>query len=297
VVRIQDQDTDADADADKAPLDQAHISALYVYPVKSARGLTPTDVPLVHTGFEHDRQWLVVDERRRFLTQRELPLLATLRPALAGDTLMLDAPTRTPLTLAARTERDSCRVRIWGDECAAFDCGDTAANWLSTWLGRKLRLVRFDTRSLRLSNSGWTGSVAAPNLFTDGYPILVANTASLADLNARMGRELPMERFRPNIVLDGLPPYAEDRIAELHCGDVQLRLVKPCVRCSITTTDQKLGALDGDEPLRTLKSYRHDRQLNGVTFAQNAIIVSGVGARLRVGDRFSLVWRDVTVQA
>jgi uncharacterized protein YcbX len=268
------------------------ITALHTYPIKSARGLTHAAVPLVNTGFEHDREWLVVDERSRCVTQRELPLLATLQPRLQGDSLVLQAPSQLPLSVNRLLKREARRVHIWGDDCAAFDCGDEVARWLSTWLARTLRLVRFDTRAARLSNAQWTGDVAAPNLFTDGYPILVANTASLADLNSRMNRALPMERFRPNIVIDGLPAYAEDQIDELRCGEVRLRLVKPCVRCSITTTDQQAGRVDGDEPLRTLKSYRHDRELKGVTFAQNAIIVGGVGAHLRVGDCYAVKWRS-----
>jgi uncharacterized protein len=268
------------------------ITSLHTYPIKSARGLTHAAVPLVNTGFEHDREWLVVDERNRCVTQRELPLLATLQPRLQGDSLVLQAPSQLPLSIDPRVKRSARGVQIWGNDCAAFDCGDEVANWLSTWLARTLRLVRFDTRAARLSDAQWTGDVAAPNLFTDGYPILVANTASLADLNSRMNRTLPMERFRPNIVIDGLPAYAEDQINELHCGEVRLRLVKSCVRCSITTTDQQAGRVDGDEPLRTLKSYRHDRELKGVTFAQNAIIVGGIGAHLRVGDRYAVKWRS-----
>ncbi len=268
------------------------ITSLHTYPIKSARGLTHTTAALVDTGFEHDREWLVVDERHRYVTQRELPLLATLQARLQGDHLLLQAPAQLPLSIDAYRDHGAHRVHIWGDDCAAFDCGDEVANWLSTWLGRTLRLVRFDKRAARLSNAQWTGDIAAPNLFTDGYPLLVANRASLADLNARLNRALPMERFRPNIVIDGLPAYAEDQIHELHCGEVRLRLVKPCTRCSITTTDQHTGTLDGDEPLRTLKSYRHDRQLKGVTFAQNAIIVSGVGAQLHVGEPFSVHWKN-----
>jgi uncharacterized protein len=278
-------------------MNSTRVTSLHTYPVKSARGLTHAAARLVNTGFEHDREWLVVDERHRCVTQRELPLLATLRPELQGDSLFLQAPSQSALGIEARSARGPRRVHIWGDDCAAFDCGDEVASWLSAWLGRTLRLVRFDSREARLSNVQWTGDVAAANMFSDGFPLLVANTASLTELNSRMDRALTMQRFRPNIVIDGLPAYAEDQIDELHCGAVRLRLVKPCVRCSITTTDQYTGTLDGDEPLRTLKSYRHDHQLKGVTFAQNAIIVSGVGACLRVGDPFSISWKNAPVSS
>jgi uncharacterized protein YcbX len=268
------------------------IAALYCYPVKSARGWSLVSTTLVATGLQHDRQWMLVDERRRFLTQRELPQLATLEVALDGGQMQLHAPGQTPLRFASSASPElaklsACRVQVWNDECAAFDCGDPAAAWLSTWLQRPIRLVRFDECEARLSNPGFSGAIAAPNHFSDGYPLLVANRSSLDDLCARMGRELPMERFRPNIVLEGLPAYAEDEIRELQLGAVRLRLVKACTRCVITTTDQRSGERDGEEPLRTLKAYRFDPALKGVTFAQNAVIVSGVGAQLRVGDTVS----------
>jgi uncharacterized protein YcbX len=127
--------------------------------------------------------------------------------------------------------------------------------------------------------------------FSDGYPILVISRASLDDLNSRLPQALPMERFRPNVVIDGVEAYDEDRMHELRSGPVTLRIVKPCVRCSITTTDQRRGAVDGVEPIRTLKEYRHDAALRGVTFGQNAIIVAGVGERLSVGQVFDITWK------
>ena len=121
--------------------------------------------------------------------------------------------------------------------------------------------------------------------------MLIISRASLADLNSRLPKALPMERFRPNLVIDGVEAYDEDRIHELATDEVTLRIVKPCTRCSITTTDQDAGAVDGIEPLATLKKYRFDRELGGVCFGQNAIIVRGVGATLRVGGEFRLSWK------
>jgi uncharacterized protein YcbX len=178
---------------------------------------------------------------------------------------------------------DSRQVTVWGDLCPAFDQGEPAARWLSGLLGRPLRLVRFDPSHRRLSDSTWTGGVEATNRFSDGYPILAISRASLDDLNARLPVPLPMDRFRPNLVFEGLPPYGEDALDDLVAGNVRLRRVKPCTRCAITTTNQATAEVEGDEPLRTLKSYRWDKALRGVTFGQNLIVVAGAGASLRAG--------------
>lgn len=272
------------------------IAALYRYPVKSARGHALPSVTLSDTGFTHDREWLLVDERDVFVTQREQPRLALLRVGLreaaAGPPgLALDAPGMPTLDLSADAFRDRRAVRIWRDQVQGLDAGDAASRWLSEWLGAPFRLVRFAPGNRRLSSSEWTHGVAAPNQFSDGYPILVLSSASIADLSRRVGSDLPVNRFRPNLLVNGLEPYDEDRIEELRCGPVRLRLVKPCTRCVITTTDQERGVRTGDEPLRTLHGYRHNRALQGVMFGQNAIIVAGVGARLHVGDRLELTWR------
>jgi uncharacterized protein YcbX len=129
----------------------------------------------------------------------------------------------------------------------------------------------------------WTGGLDAYSRFADGFALLVISLASLEDLNARLPEPLPMNRFRPNLVLDGLAPYGEDAVGDLRVGEVRLRRVKPCTRCSITTTDQATGVVDGNEPIRTLRTYRWDAALRGVTFGQNFIVVSGAGADLRVG--------------
>ncbi len=233
----------------------------------------------------------MVDAHGRFMTQRELPRLATVQAQLRGDTLHLSAPAQPLLPVNAAINGSSRRVRIWQDECAADDCGDAAAQWLTTCLGQPLRLVRFDQRAQRPSSRQWTGEFSAVNQFSDGFPLLVANSASLADLNARMQHALPMERFRPNLVLDGLAAWEEDHILELRRGAVRLRLVKPCTRCIITTTDQLSGVRDTDEPLRTLRGFRYDQELRGVCFAWNAIIIAGVGATLAVGEQFEIVER------
>ena len=266
-------------------MSDARIAALYCYPLKSARGLAMATARLTATGLEHDREWMIVDAHDRFVTQREQPRLATLQITLSdAGRLHLSAPGQAPLTLEQAFAGATRRVRIWRDQCSAIAAGEVADRWLGGWLGEGHRLVRFDRSRPRLSDHDWTGAVDAPNLFSDGYPLLLLSRASLDDLAARAGRRFPVERFRPNILLDGVEAYAEDRMDELHAGAVRLKVVKPCTRCIITTTDQSSGERDGDEPLRTLRSYRHDARLQGVLFAQNAVVLEGVGASLHVGQ-------------
>ncbi len=173
---------------------------------------------------------------------------------------------------------------MWGDRCVGVDQGDAAAGWIGSLLGREARLLRFDPASSRRSDPAWTGDLDAFSLFSDGFPLLVVSRASLDDLNSRLPAAVPMERFRPNLVLDGLPPYGEDKLHEIELCGVRLRIVKPCTRCVITTTDQRSGERMGDEPLRTLKTYRWNAALRGVAFGQNAIVVSGAGQRLSAGS-------------
>jgi uncharacterized protein YcbX len=241
----------------------ACITALHVYPVKSCGGIALTRAQLLATGLEHDRRWLVTDPNGRFQTQRELPAMSLIFTAVQGSWLRLSAPGLPDVEVAA-------------------------ARWLSRHLGRALRLVRFDVSAARDCERGWLGDAQATTMFADAYPLLLISEASLEDLNARLPRPLPMNRFRPNIVLGGLGAYDEDRIVELHGEGIALRLVKPCTRCAITTTEQSRGERDGEEPLRTLKSYRWDKSLRGVTFGQNAIVVSGAGRWLQVGQELQI---------
>jgi uncharacterized protein YcbX len=243
-------------------------------------------------GFAHDREWMVVDESYRFLTQREEPRLALITPQVQGTTLTLDAPERATLTVRADANARSVETIVWRDRCAAFDCGEEPARWLSEFLGRAVRLVHFDQRGRRASSTDWTGDTEALNQFSDGFPWLVISQPSLDDLNLRLPEPLPMNRFRPNIVLADVPAYAEDRIHELVIGSVRLRLVKPCTRCAITTTDQSTGERRSDQPLRTLKQYRFDKELRGVLFGQNAILIAGAGEHVRAGENAQIVWKS-----
>jgi uncharacterized protein len=276
----------------ETPPRSASIAGLHVYPIKSAGGIELERVDLTNAGMAHDRRWMLVRPNGNFLTQRELPRLALLRPSVSETELRLHAPGQADIVLPLEQAGERRRVTVWGHSCEAFDEGEQVAAWLEHFLARRCRLVRFDPSHRRLSSREWTGEVEAENRFSDGYPVLAISNASLLDLNTRLKRPIPMNRFRPNIVLDGLDAFDEDRLEELSCGEIRLRIVKPCTRCIITTTDQATGNVEGDEPLRTLKSYRYSKALRGVCFGQNLIVVAGVGAQLRRGQTLQLSWKQ-----
>lgn len=264
------------------------ITGLNIYPVKSCRGIALTQARITETGFAHDREWMVVTPEYRFLTQRERPLLARIETALTGDQLVLRKPGGAALTLPMDLTGPEVEVTIWRDKAAAFDAGDAAAAWFTEHLGKPARLVRFDKRRERPSSKDWTGGLVALNQFADGYPFLLTSQGSLDELNRRLEQPLPMNRFRPNIVVDGLPPFGEDGVDEFVAGEVRLKVVKPCDRCVITTTDQLTGERTGDQPLKALREFRFDRSMRGVLFGQNLILTGGVGRELKVGQQFEV---------
>ncbi|HTY93111.1 MAG TPA: MOSC N-terminal beta barrel domain-containing protein [Steroidobacteraceae bacterium] len=268
----------------------ARIASLHCYPVKSAAGVDLERAQLTPAGIATDREWMVVTPAGRFLTQRELPRLALIRPAVTDD-LVLTAPGLPALHVPLQLDGPRLPVVVWKDSCPGIDAGNDAAAWLTRCLERECRLVRFDPSHRRLSSLDWTGGREAENRFSDGYPLLVIGRASLEDLNGRLPKALPMNRFRPNLVIEGLGAFDEDRIDELSGDGVRLRLVKPCTRCKITTTEQSTGEPEGDEPLRTLKSFRFDPTLKGVLFGQNAIILEGCDATLHVGQALEVRWK------
>jgi hypothetical protein len=274
------------------------LAALRLHPVKSCAGLEVREALLIETGLEWDRQWMVVDDHGEMLTQREVPRLALVQTALRGDALLLRAPGMLSLHLALGTVEDEVRVRVWDDEVRAYDMGRVAAQWIADFLGTAARLVRFDPEQRRLSERRWSGGIEAENAFSDGFPLLVASTASLADLNTRLASRgaapVAMDRFRPNLVLDGLAPFDEDHLGEITIaadgGPVVLRLVKPCVRCSIPNVDPATGTA-GTEPGDTLAGFRADARMNGgITFGMNAVVVDGIDRTLRAGQPFVASW-------
>lgn len=268
------------------------IESLAYYPIKGCHRIECNAVELLPSGVRHDREWMIVEPNGMFITQRTDAALATIVPTLDEAALGLAAPDRAPLRVPLSLRGERRTVRIWKDSCDADDMGDEAGAWFSAILGRPLRLVRFAAGGVRHANPQYAREDFAPVRFPDGYPVLVTQTASLAALNTAIGRKiatpLPMNRFRPNIVLAGLGPWDEDRIDRLRIGNVELRFAKPSIRCIVTTTDQETGAR-GVEPLPTLKKLRWNRELKGVAFGENATVLAP--GTVRVGDPVEVSWR------
>jgi len=258
------------------------ITGLFVYPVKSARGIARARVPLTSTGLEWDRQWMIVNTRGVFLTQRSHPQLARIVPEMTPGALVLNAPGLPALTVPLDTRGTPMAVKIWDDACVGIDQGSEAHEWVSSAIGEAVRLMRVAPDMGRVANPKFAGSTRAPIGFPDGYPVLVCNEASLEDLNERLPERIPMERFRPNIVLSGFPAWAEDSIETLTIGPVTLRLVKPCTRCTIPSIDQQTGERSTD-PAPALKRFRFSKALRGVMFGENAVIVEGSGEPIERG--------------
>ena len=267
------------------------LNALQVYPVKSCAGVALDDSLLIETGLEFDRTWMVVDAGGEFVTQRQLPRLVLVRPQLKTFEMVLRASGMLALHVALDTVEKPLRVRVWDDEVAAFDMGDLCAQWFTDFLGQPVRLVRFDPANKRLSARRWSGAIEAENTFTDGFPLLIASTAGLDELNRRLFAQgqaaVTMARFRPNLVLDGLAAHGEDALDEIlfdtSDGPVRLKLVKPCSRCPIPDVDP-ISAETGHAVGDTLAGYRADARLGGqITFGMNAVIVEGIERSLRVG--------------
>ncbi len=265
------------------------IASLHVYPVKSCRGIDIESTLMTATGPEWDRRWMIVTADDRFITQRSHPRLATIAVAVDDGRLRLSADGGAPLEIPVAHGGVPRRVTIWHDECLGVDAGDEAADWLSAALDDRLRLVRIDPALPRLANPEYAGPRPQPVNFTDGYPVLMISSESLAGLNRRLPAPIPMARFRPNIVIEDVAAHAEDAMTLFRIGPVVLRGVKLCTRCPITTTDQRTGARDPQQqPLRALGKYRHDYALKGVTFGQNCTVEAGVGERLSVGASVSI---------
>lgn len=276
-----------------------HLSQLFVYPIKSCGGVSLTSSLLTETGFEFDRAWMVVDAHGLFVTQRVLPRMALVQPNLKSQEMVLRAPGMLALHVALDTVEKATRVQVWDDTVAAYDMGDLAAQWFTDFLGQPLRLVRFDPGQKRLSDKTWTGDIDAENAFSDSFPILVTSTASLIEVNRRLRlagqADITFARFRPNLVLDGLDAHGEDHLDEIAFttpeGNIRLKLVKPCTRCAIPDVDP-LTAAQGHAVGDVLSSYRADARLQGaLTFAMNAVIVSGIDIALKVGLRAEASFR------
>jgi uncharacterized protein YcbX len=275
----------------------AILTHLLLYPIKSCAGIAVRSAVVNESGLYalgvHDREWMLVTEDGQFLTQREHPRMALVRPLPDGGKLRVHAPGMDDLALPLAWDEAARKrtVRIWDDTVDAADCGDAAAAWFSAALDTPCRLVRFRRDVVRPTSTKWTNGVPARTRFADGYPLLLIGQASLDDLNARLvaaGRHaLPMDRFRPNLVVDGLDTCEEDFLATLAVGGVEIRPVKPCARCPIPSIDQATGT-PGPNPLDILQTYRVNPRMEGaVCLGMNCIVTAGAGSELHLGQELA----------
>ena len=281
-----------------------NITQLTVYPVKSLKGIDLQQSELYTHGLAWDRRWMLVDAQQRFVTQRQLPALATIGVALDERSLVLSHPSMAPIAISLDEPQGNLRhVTVWNDHCKAHQEGEEVSRWLEAALGdaaRGLSLVRFASDFPRPVEADFLAGDSADTFFSDGYPFLVTTTGSLDALNQALvaaGQSpIPMNRFRPNIVVEGATAWAEDRWAGLRVptGGIELTLRKPCQRCKITTVDQQTGAVPAQgEPLKTLLSLNTQPHLKGAFFGQNATLTKGQGATIRVGDAVEALPREV----
>ena len=282
------------------------ILSLHTYPVKSCGGITHARIGISQAGLDLDRQWVVVDKNGQFLTQRTYPRMALVQPELDHAALFLNAPEMPTLRVSRQPVNGGGKatpIVIWRSQTLGRDEGYTAAQWFSDFLGVECRLYRVHEDARRLADPAriraWRERNAEyPDFpqehefgFADGFPFLVANQASLEDLNRRMAnRDEPpvaMNRFRPNIVIQGLEAYEEDYVRSIRVNDITLALVKHCTRCPMPNVDPLTGE-PGTEPMLTLSLYR--RFGDGILFGVNAVAAeTREGAELSVGDRVEVM--------
>jgi uncharacterized protein len=266
-----------------------HLTAIHIYPVKSLGGLSLKAATVTARGLANDRRFLVVDSEGEFLTQREYSQMATVWVDIDGDAMTLSAPDVDAVEVPCEPAKQATRkVRVWNSVVDAHAVSAEADRFLSDYLGMSCQLVYMPDDSVRSINPDYArpGDMVS---FADGYPFLLTSEASLNDLNRRIearGRQaVPMNRFRPNLVIAGAEPGAEDGWKEIRIGDAAFRFAKPCVRCQVTTTDQASGEVRGPEPLDTLATYRDTPK--GVFFGQNLIPTRL--ANIRVGDEVEVI--------
>ena len=242
------------------------VSELYIHPLKSAASVAVDKVAIDTFGLQYDRRWMLVDESGDFLSQRKLPAMCLIKAAVVDSFLTVSVPDLPVLTLTG-TLKNAREVTVWGDVCNSYDCGDEAADYLSRFLQVKCRLVYFPDNEERQVDLQYAkkGDLTG---FSDGFPLLLISQASLDDLNTRLDSPVSMTRFRPNIVISGVEAFAEDNWESIKVGGINLRVVKPCSRCSIPSVDPLTG-LRSAEPVKTLRTYR--MRNSKVYFGQNVI--------------------------
>jgi uncharacterized protein len=259
-------------------VDVPTLASLHVYPIKSCAGTSVDVWPAGELGFARDRRWMLTGDEGVFLSQRELPRMSLVKPEMKHDHISVTAPGMPTLEVPFETDGDRSLARVWGDPVEVVNAGEEASRWFSEFLRFPCRLVHLPEDSIRRVDPDFARPEDRVHL-ADGFPFLLISEASLEELNERLEEPIPMNRFRPNLVVRGCSPFAEDGWRNIRVGEMSFRVVKPCARCAITTVEQTTGE-KGKEPLTTLAKFR---KVGGkVMFGQN--VIHDAPGTLRVGD-------------
>jgi len=260
------------------------LANLHTYPIKSLQGVDLDIATVESRGLQLDRRWMIIEPDGAFVTQRKYPQLALVRLQITEEALMLEAPGMNGLQIGLSENTGvSKQVQVWKDECAALEVSKAANQWFSDYLKTPLELMYMSDDTNRLVEAEYNINNHITS-FSDGYPFLLISEASLADLNTRLEQPVPMNRFRPNLVVAGTEAYAEDTWKKIRVGEVVFHVVKPCARCVFTTIDQATGE-KGVEPLKTLSQYRKEGAK--VLFGQN--LLQETNGVVKVGDKVEVL--------
>ena len=264
------------------------LSEINIYPIKSLGGISLNESVVEEKGLQFDRRWMLVDENGKFFTQREFPKMATLKVSLETDGLRVSAQNDNLLIpFSENGAGEEIQVEIWNSKLTAQTSENTINEWFSDALQTNCRLVRMNQNSSRQVNPIYAVRKFQDTVsFADGYPVLLIGEGSLADLNSKLENPIPMNRFRPNLVVKNSEAFAEDTWKSIKIGETIFYIVKPSERCVMTTIDQAKGVSDGKEPLKTLATYRLVKKdgASKILFGQN-LIAENAGEMIKIGDK------------
>ncbi len=278
----------------------AQITDLFIYPVKSLKGIALNESMTAPRGLQYDREWMVTTSDYEFITQREIPLMSTIEVSIDLYALTLSSKNNTKFQVPLLSSNTNViKSSVWGDICDAYDEGDDVSLWLTSLLGqyknKSLRLVRYSSQGIRPVPAKYLNGEEAQSAFSDQFPYLITSWESLEKLNQGLikngSQVAEMDRFRPNIVVKGIDNLEKKTSQNLLCqkSGYDFGLRKPCKRCKIITINQYDGKIDNPkEPLATLTSLRFSDDIKGAFFGQNAILLSNKNYILKVGDELSI---------
>lgn len=271
------------------------ISEINIYPIKSLKGISLDSALVEERGLQNDRRWMLTTPEGMFFTQRQFPQMAAIKVGIENGGLRVESEKAGSIVIPFEPDKGERKaVTIWQSVCEGLVYNGEVSEWFSDAIGTACRLVYMPDDTRRNVNPRFNKGDDVVS-FADGYPLMLLGEASLADLNSRINEPLPMNRFRPNIVVSGSEAFAEDNWTKIRASDTVFRSTKPCERCVITTVDQSKGEFTGKEPLKTLASFRRARDVmqdrceslgvdpNAVIFGQN-LIPETVGATIKIGD-------------